>query len=190
MTALTVSVTSAPAPEIAPLACGRDAALVWDRAADGRPPDAHERGCPYCSAVYADARRLDAPVRRMAVEPMEPPPSALDAVLEKVRATLPPEEALLLDSPLGPNRLARTAAAAVLRAAVDGLDGMRARSCRIEQHGPGTTADVGLTVSVRFGLDLPSATARVRRTVIAAGEQALGMPLRRVDIEVVDLWEP
>jgi hypothetical protein len=29
----------------------------------------------------------------------------------------------------------------------------------------------------------------VRQTVHAAGEQLLGLPLRRVDIEVVDLWE-
>ena len=44
-------------------------------------------------------------------------------------------------------------------------------------------------MAARFGLDLASATARVRQTVFAAGEQALGLPVRRVDIEVVDLWE-
>ena len=30
---------------------------------------------------------------------------------------------------------------------------------------------------------------RVRQDVTAVGEQALGLPVRRVDIEVVDLWE-
>ena len=174
---------------IEPLACGRDAALVWDKAEEGLPPDAHERHCPYCSAVYADARRLDATVHRMADEPVAPPPSALATVMGAVRAALRPEEALLLDSPLGPNRLARAVATAVLRTAVDAMDGMRARSCRIEQPGPGTTADVALTVTARYGLDLASATARVRQMVFAASERVLGMPLRRVDIEVVDLWE-
>lgn len=181
------------APEISPLPCGRDAALVWDRAEEGRPPDGHERDCQYCSAVYADARQLDAAAHRMAVEPAEPPPSVLAAVMntvtDTVRTALRPEEALRLDSPLGPNRLARTAAAAVLRAVVDAMDGMRARSCRIEQPGADTVADVTLTVAARFGLDLAAATARVRQMVFAAGEQALGVPLRRVDIEVVDLWE-
>ena len=180
------------APEvapIAPLACGRDAALVWDRAEEGRPPDAHERDCPHCSAVYADAGQLDAPVHRMAVEPVASPPSVLETVMGAVRSALRPEEALLLDSPLGPNRLTRSAAAAVLRAAVDAMDGMRARSCRIEQPGTGTAADVALTVAARLGLDLKSATARVRQVVFAASEQALGVPLGRVDIEVVDLWE-
>ena len=41
----------------------------------------------------------------------------------------------------------------------------------------------------RFGLDLAHATARARQTIFTAGEQALGLPVRRVDIEVVDLWE-
>jgi hypothetical protein len=180
------------APEmaaIAPLPCGRDAAVAWDRAEEGRPPDVHERDCPYCSAVYADALRLEAIVHRMAVAPAQPPPSVLETVMGGVRAAPRLEEALRLDSPLGPNRLARAAAAAVLRTAVDAMDGMRARSCRIEQPGPGPTADVALTVAVRFGLDLRSATARVRQMVFAASEQALGVPLRRVDIEVVDLWE-
>ena len=180
-------------PEIALLACGRDAALVWDRAEAGLPLDTHGRDCTHCSAAYADARRLDATVHRMAAEPVPVPPSALEAVLGRVmgavRTELRPEEALLLDSPLGPNRLARAAAATALRAVVDAMDGMRARSCRITQPGPDTAIDVALTVVARLGLDLAYATARVRQNVFAAGEQALGLPVRRVDIEVVDLWE-
>jgi len=184
-----VEVTEA---EIAPLACGRDAALVWDRAEAGLPLDAHGRGCPHCSAAYAEARRLDVAVHRMAAEPVPVPEQKLEAVLGRVLETARggrQPEPLRLDSPLGPNRLARTAAAAVLRALVDAMDGVRARSCRIEQPGPDPAIDVALTVAARFGLDLVSVTARVRQTVTAAGEQALGLPLRRVDIEVVDLWE-
>ena len=171
------------------LICGRDAALVWDRAEEGLPRDEHERSCQYCTAAYAEAVQLDVAVHRMAVEPVDPPPSVLESVMGSVRAAPRLEDTLLLDSPLGPNRLARAAAAVVLRAAVDAMDGMRARSCRIEQPGPGATADVRLTVAARFGLDLAGATARVRQTVFAASEQVLGVPLRRVDIEVVDLWE-
>ena len=32
-------------------------------------------------------------------------------------------------------------------------------------------------------------TARVRRMVAVVGEQALGVPVRRVDIDVLDLFE-
>ena len=45
-----------------------------------------------------------------------------------------------------------------------------------------------ITVAARFGLDLASVTARVRQMVIAAAEQALGLPVLRVDIEVVDVF--
>jgi hypothetical protein len=175
--------------EFEPLACGRDAAGVWDRAEAGLEPDEHERHCPYCSAVYADAHRLDAAVHRMAREPVEPPPSVLTAVMGAVRTELRREEPLELESPLSPNRLAHSAAAAVLRAVVDAMEGLRARSCRITQPGPGPAAEVSITVAARFGLDLAAATARVRERMLAAGEQTLGIPVRRVDIEVVDLWE-
>jgi len=38
-------------------------------------------------------------------------------------------------------------------------------------------------------VDLASVTARVRQMLVAAGEQALGVPVSSVDITVVDLWE-
>lgn len=179
----------AAADPVEPLACGRDAVTVWDRAEAGGAPDGHERGCPHCRAVFADARRLDAVVHRMAAEPVDPPPSVLERVMEAVVTDLRPHDVLLLDSPLGPNRLARPAAAAVLRRVVDDMDGLRARSCRIEQPSGGPGAEVAMTVTARFGVDLASVTARVRRMVVAAGEQALGVPVQRVDIEVVDVWD-
>ncbi len=179
-----------PAPR---LACGRDAALVWDRAAAGTPPDAHERDCPHCNAAFADARGLDAVVHRMASQELEPPPSMMDRVMAAVLTELRPHDLLTLSSPHGPVRLSRPAAAAVLRHVVDRMDGLRARSCRIEQLGEAGAqahaADVTISVTARFGIDLMSVTARVRQMVIAAGEQALGVPVRRVDIDVVDLFE-
>jgi hypothetical protein len=163
-----------PEDQIEPLACGRDAADVWDHAADG-VPDEHERSCPHCAAAIADARGLDGIVHRMADEVPPPPPS------------LRPQDLLALYSPAGPARLSRPAAARVLRHVVDRMDGMRARSCRIEQDG--LALSVAITVTARFGVDLASVTARVRQMVVAAGKQALGTPVARVDITVVDLWE-
>ncbi|GAA2860256.1 hypothetical protein GCM10010472_17030 [Pseudonocardia halophobica] len=205
-----------PADErIEPLACGRDAADVWDHAVEGTL-DAHERDCPHCRAAAADALGLDGVVHRMAAERPVPPPSVLDgvmqAVIDTVTAELRPQDLLALDSPAGPARLSRAAAARVLRHVVDGMDGMRARSCRIEPVGSGSGrtgtngaagdgaatngggADpfgvtVAITVTARFGVDLASVTARVRQMVVAAGEQALGVPVRSVDIAVVDLWD-
>jgi hypothetical protein len=133
----------------------------------------------------------------VAAEPLEPPPSVLERVMGAVRVELGAHHLLTLESPHGPVRLSRPAAAAVLRHAVDRMAGVRARSCRIEQvprpegvSGAGAhAADVTITVTARFGLDLPSVASRVRQMVVAAGEQALGVPVRRVDIEVVDVFD-
>jgi len=188
-----VALTPDPDAPVAPLACGRDPALLWDRAAEGLPLDEHERECPHCRAARADAEALDAAVHRMAAEPLEPPDTVLDRVMSAVVAEFRPHELLTLPSPHGPARMSTPAAAAVLRRVVDGMDGLRARSCRIEQDGtPGAAAhavDVRISVAARFGVDLTSVTARVRQMVVAAGEQALGVPVRRVDIDVVDLIE-
>lgn len=187
-----MAVNPDPTGPIAPLRCGRDAALVWDRAEAGRDPDEHERGCPHCSAVLADAGRLNLMVHRMAAEPVDPPPSVLDRAMRAVRSEVRPRDVLTLASPFGPARLSRAAAATVLRHAVDRMSGVRARSCRIEQApggdaGPGGCA-VTVTVAARYGLELPSVAARVRQMVLAAAEQALGLPVLRVDVEVVDVF--
>ena len=177
---------------IEPLACGRDAATVWDRARAGTPLDDHERGCPHCTAAFADARSLDSIVHRMAAQELEPPPSVLNRVMGAVLTDFRSQDVLTLPSPHGPARLSRPAAAAVLRHTVDRMVGLRARSCRIEQlaedGAPPHAATVAMTVAARFGVDLASVTARVRQMVIAAGEQALGMPVVRVDIAVVDVF--
>jgi hypothetical protein len=184
-----------PETPIARLACGRDAALVWDRAEAWLAPDEHERGCPHCGAAFADAEGLRSVVHRMAAEPVEPPPSVMDRVMTAVRSEFHAYDVLTLASPHGPARLSRPAAAAVLRHAADRMSGLRARSCRIEQSqqdaedGESLAADVTITVVARFGVDLASVTARVRQLVIAAGEQVLGVPVRRVDIDVVDVLE-
>lgn len=190
-----MALTPDPAADgaVTPLACGRDPARLWDRAAAGEPLDEHERDCPHCRAAHTDAQALDAVVHRMAAEPLEPPDTVLDRVMSAVVAEFRPHELLTLPSPHGPARLSTPAAATVLRRVVDGMGGLRARSCRIEQDGtPGAGAhavDVRISVAARFGVDLASVTARVRQMVVAAGEQALGVPVRRVDIDVVDLFE-
>lgn len=177
---------------IEPLACGRDAAVVWDRAGAGHSPDEHERDCSHCTAAFSDAQGLDSVVHRLAAQELEPPPSVMDRVMGAVRSEFRAHDVLTLPSPHGPVRLSRPAAAGVLRHVVDRMAGVRARSCRIEQLAePGAAphaANVRMTVTARFGVDLASVTARVRQMVISAAEQALGVPVTRVDIEVVDVF--
>ncbi|WP_226380134.1 Asp23/Gls24 family envelope stress response protein [Pseudonocardia sp. KRD291] len=180
------------------LACGRDAALVWDHAEAG-VLDEHERTCPHCRSTVSDRDSLGGLVGRMAAQPLRPPPNVLEQVMGAVVADLRPHDLLVLAPGAS---LSRPAAAAALRHIVDSMDGLRARSCRIEQERPapdpapdGTDATIALplrvtvTVAARFGVDLASVTARVRQMMISAGERALGVPVARVDIHVVDVWD-
>jgi hypothetical protein len=174
--------------QVEPLACGRDAADVWEHA-EGGTLDEHEVSCPHCVAARADHDRLGGLVARMAAEPLRPPPSVLEQVMGAVVADLRPHELL----EIGPDAwLGRPAAEAALRHVVDSMGGLRARRCRIEQaRGPGPAEPVWvrITVSARFGVDLASVTARVRQMIISAGERTLGVPIAGVDIHVEDVWE-
>ncbi|BBG03650.1 MULTISPECIES: hypothetical protein [Pseudonocardia] len=175
--------------QVEPLACGRDAADVWEHAEAGTL-DEHELSCPHCRSARADHDRLGGLVTRMAAEPLRPPPSVLEQVLGAVVAELRPHELLAL----GPDAwLGRPTAEAALRHVVDSMGGLRARHCRIEQHGPVGDGPVPvwvrMTVTARFGVDLASVTARVRQMVISAGEGTLGVPIAGVDIHVEDLWD-
>lgn len=184
---------------VRPLACGRDAADVWEHDEQGAL-DEHELACPHCVAARADRERLGGLVARMAAEPLRPPPSVLDQVLDAVAADLRPHELLRI----GPDAwLGRPTAESALRHIIDSMGGLRARHCRIEQsHGVRDGARdalapdgalepvwVRVTVTARFGVDLASVTARVRQMLISAGERTLGVPINGVDIHVEDVWE-
>ncbi|MEQ3553060.1 Asp23/Gls24 family envelope stress response protein [Pseudonocardia nematodicida] len=182
--------------QLEPLACGRDAADVWEHA-DAGALDDHERTCPHCRSAWADHDRLGVLVTRMAEESREslrPPPSVLAQVMGAVVADLRPHELL----EIGPDAwLSRPAAEAALRHAVDTMGGLRALRCRVEQEtGEPDGTGVGprpvwvrVTVAARFGVDLASVTARVRQMIVTVGERAIGVPVTGVDIHVEDLWE-
>ena len=172
------------------LACGRDAARVWEDAEAGRL-DEHERSCPHCGSTVADRERLAGLVGRMAAQELRPPPNLVEQVVTAVVADLRPHDLLELGDG---SWLARPAAAATLRHVVDSMDGLRARSCRIVQDPgptPGEPGPLAVTVGVtaRFGVDLASVTARVRQVMISSADRALGVPVARVDIQVVDVWD-
>lgn len=175
-------------PDASPLACGHDATTVWDRAAEGRC-DAHERDCPHCQAVAADQRLLATAVTALAEETLEPPPSLVEQVMSAVLSELRPAGYLPLPTRHGQARIDRVAAAGVLRHAVDRMPALRVRSCQLHLTATGSsTVGVRISVVAQFGVDLLSATARVRQMVFAAARDVLGLPVVTVDVDVVDVW--
>lgn len=183
--------------EHALLACGHDAAMVWDAAVAGRR-SAHERDCPHCQAVAEDQRLLASAVAALHEEALEPPASLVERVMGAVLAEIRPAGYLPLPTRHGRARIDRVAAAGVLRHAVDQMPALRVRSCQIHLLEPSTPEDptqgiqpvrVQISVTARFGLDLLSATARVRQMILAAAADLLGLPVTAVDVEVVDVFE-
>lgn len=189
-----------PQRDVALLACGRDAAKVWERAAAGRP-STHERACPHCQAVADDQRLLATAVAALVDEAVEPPTSLTERVMGAVLAELRPAHYLPLPTRHGHARIDRVTAAGVLRHAVAQMSALRVRSCQlhlIEPSGsesttglePGSpTIRINISVTARFGADLLSATARVRQMILAAAANLLGLPVTTVDVEVVDVFE-
>lgn len=188
-------------PDVALLACGRDAAKVWERAAAGRP-STHERACPHCQAVADDQCLLATAVAALVDEAVEPPTSLTERVMGTVLAELRPAHYLPLPTRHGHARIDRVAAAGVLRHAVAQMSALRVRSCHIhliEPSGsaatstglePGSpTLRINISVTARFGADLLSATARVRQIILAAAGNLLGLPVTTVDVEVVDVFD-
>jgi hypothetical protein len=184
------------------LACGRDAAKVWDRAAAGRF-GTHDRECPHCRAVAEDQRLLTTAITALADDTLEPPPSLVERVMGAVLTELRPAHYLPLPTRHGHARIDRIAAAGVLRHAVDQMSLLRVRSCQIHLTEPSDTDDtsgampatrsptarVRISVTTRYGADLLSATARVRQMIFAAAEDVLGLLVTAVDVDVVDVFE-
>jgi uncharacterized alkaline shock family protein YloU len=181
-----------------PLPCGRTVEAVWEDLEAGRAgphPD-----CPHCATSRRSLTELAAATRALVDDPTEPPPGLLDRIMAAVRADLDPADAVALPdahhpaahpAALAPGGVAISmrALAAVLRFAVDGVDGLRAQRCRIEPDPADPfTVDVAMTVSVRYGAGTVDAVATARERVRAALSDRVGLTLATLIVEVADVW--
>lgn len=177
-----------------PLPCGRTVEAVWEDLEAGRTgphPD-----CPHCTTSRRSLTELAAATRALVEDPTEPPPGLLDRIMAAVRADLDSADAVALPDPRRPAGtppgdvvISTRALAAVLRFAVDGVDGVRAQRCRIEPDPADPfTVDVAMTVSVRYGAGTVDAVATARERVRAALSDRVGLTLATLTVEVADVW--
>ena len=163
------------------LPCSRHLDELWDHLARGTP-DEHARACEHCQAALDEIRPLLTATSELAAEPARPPDDLPGRVMTVIRARIPPAPRIALPSPTGIRlHISEHAAAIILRAAGDTVEGVRARSCRL------TPAGLKLTISLRFGTPAVTATKAVRAAVRAAARAQLGLTLGRIDIEVTDI---
>jgi hypothetical protein len=162
---------------------------LWDHLAQDAP-DEHARSCEHCQAALTEIRPLRTATSVLAAEPVRPPADLHAKVMAVVRRRMSAAPRIALPGPAG-NRLviSEHAAAIILRAAGDSVDGVRARSCRLQPDTPGTSTstDLRLSISLRFDMPVPATARAVRAAVRTAARAQLGLTLGRVDIDVVDV---
>jgi hypothetical protein len=171
------------------LPCGHDIDQLWDQLAKGTP-DEHARSCEYCQAALNEIRPLHTATSELAAEPVRPPADLSGKVMAAVRARIGAAPRIALPGPSG-NRLfiSERAAAFILRAAGDTVDGVRARSCRLtpDAHDMSIPTDLRLSISLRFDMPALAVARAVRMAVRTAARAQLGLTLGRIDIDVVDV---
>ncbi|OLR93280.1 hypothetical protein [Actinokineospora bangkokensis] len=170
-----------------PLPCGRDLEGVWEHL---DAPDGHERGCPDCRAARADLLVLRTATAELVEEDLRPPPGLTGRIMGAVRADLRRRDLVALPATAPDTaRISTRAAAAVLRSAVDAVDGVRARHCGVAERADGVV-EVDLHVAVSPGHLSPAALDAARDRVVAAAGARIGWAAVKLDLTVVDLLDP
>jgi hypothetical protein len=170
------------------LPCGRSVEDVWDEMEAGRVT-AHALDCPHCTTARASLDELTEATRALIDDPAEPPAGFLDKIMTAVRADLILGQTVPLPSPTAQLDISTYALAAVLRYAVDGVDGIRAHECRIEVSPDNPQAvRVWMSVALRFGSGQVGALEEARLRVAAALPDRIGLELETLDFDVVDVW--
>ena len=171
------------------LTCGHYAGQLWDSLRQGTP-DEHSRSCPHCQAALAEIRPVAEAVSQLAAEPVSPPADLAANVMNAIRARIHRNHRIQLPAPAGMRLdIREQAAAGILRAAADRVDGVRARSCRLSVAASGTLAGVQLAISVRYGTPAGQRADAVRAAVRAAARSQLGLALDSINIDVTDIHD-
>jgi len=171
------------------LPCGQQIDKLWDQLADGSPGE-HTRSCEHCQSAIAQIRPLLAATSELATEPVRPPAGLSGRVMTAIRAGINPAPRIALPGQTGIRlNISEHAAAAILRAAGDMVDGVRSRSCRLTPAVPDASiaASLKLTISLRYDMPAPAVAKAVRVAVRAAARAQLGLTVDRIDIEVADV---
>ncbi|WNV88442.1 Asp23/Gls24 family envelope stress response protein [Umezawaea sp. Da 62-37] len=167
------------------LPCGRDVEAVWDRLDE---IDAHELECPHCLGARESLRALRAVTEEMARDTSEPSRALFGRIMSAVRAEVRRGDMLpLAAGDLGPLSVSERAIAAVLRFAVDGVAGVRARHCQVTAKVDVVNVELRIAVSVDFYV--PDVVELVRERVTTAATARVGMRVNRLDVTVEDLYD-
>jgi hypothetical protein len=164
------------------LPCGRSVDQVWSGT-----PDEHARTCPHCRTAAESLRALRSATEELIAEADEPTLGLTDRIMLAVRADIRRRDMLPLVSGI---EISEQAVAAVLRFAADGVEGVRARRCRLRvELDPEPVVEAELTLAVSYFSYTHGAVEAVRERVAAACAARVGFRLGRLDLLVDDIYE-
>ncbi|MFH9799180.1 MULTISPECIES: hypothetical protein [Streptomyces] len=172
-------------PEILP--CGRPVSRAWEQARRpaGAPVDPHTGTCTWCRQAVEGLTALDRAARALRTEEQPDGRTLAQRVVDAVRAETRLGAMLLLDDPDQDLHIAESAAAKVLRRAVDTVPGARAISCRLVLvRGSRAVHTVALTIAAALDQPLPERAEEVRGAVLHAAHRGLGLRVTAVDLTI------
>ncbi|TDD51512.1 Asp23/Gls24 family envelope stress response protein [Kribbella antibiotica] len=172
--------------DLHPLPCGRTVEDVWDEIESGELSE-HRATCPHCRTAQAGLEQLIEATQFLIDDPVDVPSGLLDRIMTAVRADLNLGRTIPLSTEPAEVEVSVHALNAVLRYAVDGTTGVRARQCRIELSEPGAVR-VWMSVALEFGAGQVGALDEARQRVSLALRGQIGLELESLDFEVVDVW--
>ncbi|MFE0645230.1 Asp23/Gls24 family envelope stress response protein [Streptomyces sp. NPDC058877] len=171
------------------LPCGRRLVDVW-ASAERREHDSHQAPCPSCRRAVDDLERLESAVRGLRDDTdraVGDTASLTRRVMDVVRLELRPGRPLPLGRAAEDLWVMEAVAARTLRAAAEGVPGVRAGSCRFHAGAAGAPPVVRLEVHAPAHQHLPTVAESIRHAVQGAADRALGMSLGGVDIVIADI---
>lgn len=177
------------------LACGRDVDMVWRRLPDVEAglADEHDLTCPYCRQTRESLLALREATNELIHDESEPSRELTGRIMSAVRAEVRHRELLTMPATdLGPIRVSEQAIAAVLRYAADGVEGVRARHCRVSTtvgEAGEVALDVRLGIAVSYRSFAGDTLLLVRQRVLRAATARIGLTLHRLDLTVLDFYD-
>lgn len=184
------------------LQCGASLEGLFEQVSMGAAKHltSHQRGCRYCATALREAEWAWAPMRRLAAAPVEMPKGLVGTIMSKVRQLKDAGWFAVSPTPRGVTQISTVVVAAVARAATrraigvtDVRYGWSARADRVgtPQHGdddPGPApATVEVEIVTAYGDQISQIADAVRRNIIADVGSLAGVPVERIDVEVVDV---
>ncbi|MEU4356841.1 hypothetical protein [Streptomyces virginiae] len=169
------------------LPCGRPVGRAWEQARRpaGAAADPHTSTCTWCRQAVEGLTALDRAARALRAEEQPDGRTLAQRVVDVVRAETRLGAMLLLDDPGHDLHIAESAAAKVLRRAVDTVPGARAGSCRLVLvQGRRAVHTVALTIAAALDQPLPQRAEEVRRAVLHAAHRGLGLQVTAVDLTI------